>query len=225
MAIEKAWAPVSPKILLVDGTKDGLIQVSSTANLYVKQEVILQNNPNDAKTFEVKAVLSKILLVVGPKNTPLSQTSDVTEFLAGAIIFAPRQTRPKIPENEFERASFAEEPIVAKRVIHVDGWGDYYTQDNPFPVDLQVKPTVPIIKNIIIQESDTLDNFQLPANVKKIMAKLRIGCLSIAFSEEPEEFITLPFRVAYSVEGINYTGSIFFKSSKDNDVLELEIWT
>lgn len=224
MAIEKAWTKIGPKVLLVDGGVEGLINIDSTIGFHVKQQVILLNDPSDAIILEIKAVLSKTQMMVGLRTTPLGHPFNISAYLAGAQIYAEKQPRPKIPELEHERAVFAEEPIVAKRVINVDQLGDYYTYDNPFPVD-PLNPQIPLVKNIIINSSNTIEEFILPANVKKLMVKLKRGSLSLAFQAAPTEFITHSLGAFYYIEGINYTGSIFYKSTKDDDLLEIEAWT
>jgi hypothetical protein len=53
------------------------------------------------------------------------------------FVYAVVQDRPSIAPADYERAVYAEEPIVAKRVIMVDEFGNYYNEDNPFPINAE----------------------------------------------------------------------------------------
>lgn len=133
MAIEKSWAKIGPFDLLQNGDNDGTVVLNSTRNLYVKQQIILQN-ATTAKFLEIKAILSNQTLKVGPKGGSLENYEDISMFLAvDSTLRAEKQARPSIPEKEYERSVFAEEPIVAKRTISVDELGNYYNVDNPVP--------------------------------------------------------------------------------------------
>lgn len=137
MAIEKFWNRVGPVILTSNGNTEGQIEVLSAKNFFVKQQVILQSNTQEG-FFEVKAVKGPNILILGPRNTSLTARSDLSAFLVAdnAAVRAEQQSRNNIPEKEYTRATFAEEPIVAWRNVLVDYFGDYYTPDNPLPVQL-----------------------------------------------------------------------------------------
>lgn len=137
MAIEKFWDQNGPVILTSNGNNEGRIEVLSAKNFFVKQQVILQSTALEG-FFEVKAVIGPNILILGPRKTPLSSRADLSAFLVAdsAAIRAEKQSRSDIPEKEYTRATFAEEPIVAWRNVLVDYFGDYYTSDNPLPVQL-----------------------------------------------------------------------------------------
>jgi hypothetical protein len=125
MAIEKRWAAIAPKVFTSNGTVDGEITVSSTDGFKVKQSVILRANTLTEITLQVKAVLSETQLKVGLASEPIHKFSDISTFTTAlnSTIEAPEQVRPAIPDKEYERASYEEEPTVAKRVISVDKLG------------------------------------------------------------------------------------------------------
>ena len=137
MAIEKKWEEISPLSLTSDGGTEGQIFVSSTLLFKVKQDIILKADTLPPLFLEVKRVVSTTEILVGQKGhiKNLANVSAYTTAL-NATIEAPEQNRTEIPEKEHERAVYAEEPIVAKRVILTDRYGDYFATDNPIPVQL-----------------------------------------------------------------------------------------
>lgn len=138
MAFEKRWKKVAPKLFTANGTIDGIVTVSSTRGFYAKQKVFLKSNTISRQKFEVKEVLSKTQLRVGPATSDMREYSNLSAFTTAqaAQIDAEEQARPAIPEKEFERAAFEEEPVVAKRVFLVDEIGEGYSSSNPIPVQL-----------------------------------------------------------------------------------------
>jgi hypothetical protein len=74
-------------------------------------------------------------LILGPENKGINTRSDVSAYTTAlnATVEASEQNRPSIPPADYERAVYEEEPIVAKRVIGVDRYGELYSEDNPMP--------------------------------------------------------------------------------------------
>lgn len=138
MAIEKAWERVSPRAFTADGTADGIITLPFALDFKVKQRVTLRANTVQSKVVEVKRVLSPTQLKVGPIGFGLDKTENVSAFTVAlsATVEADEQPRPAIPEREFWRAMFAEEPTVAMRSHLVDYYGRSYEVNNPLPVRL-----------------------------------------------------------------------------------------
>lgn len=134
MAFEKRWAAVAPKAFTSNGTTDGQVTVASTDGFKVKQSVILRANTLQEKTLQVKAVLSETVLKVGLASKPIHEFENISDFTTAlnATIEAPEQLRTAIPDKEYERAVYEEEPVVAKRVISVDKLGR--------PVDTVIGP-------------------------------------------------------------------------------------
>lgn len=125
MAFEKRWAAIAPKAFTSNGTSDGQITVASTDGFKVKQSVILRADTLQEKTLQVKAVLSETVLKVGLASKPIHEFENISNFTTAlnATIEAPEQLRTAIPDKEYERAVYEEEPTVAKRVISVDKLG------------------------------------------------------------------------------------------------------
>jgi hypothetical protein len=133
---ERHWSAVEPRSFVLDGTNNGLITVASTSGIFVKQKVIILSNTQPAKHFEVKRVYSNTEFVVGQAGD-INSFSDMTAYTIAesAHMYAKEQSRPSIPDKEYERAVYAEEPIVAKRVLPVDTLGRPYDANNPLPVE------------------------------------------------------------------------------------------
>jgi hypothetical protein len=139
--LEKRLAAVSPQSFIISGGADGSITVSDTSLFKVKQEVILSasSTPN-LDQIEVKRIVSPNVMYVGPKGGNIDSRIDVSAYTVAlnAAIFANEQKRPSIPFEEFTRAVYEEEPVVAQRSVLVDKNGNKYDNSNPFPVDASV---------------------------------------------------------------------------------------
>lgn len=136
MAIEKRWAAIAPVAFTATGTSKGKVSVTSTRGFRVKMDVVLVHPTLPSLELEVKQVVGPTTLYLGPKNTRINEFSDLTAYDSQTSIYANEQSRPSIPIQEFERATYEEEPVVAKRVHQVDEFGDSYTAQNPLPVQL-----------------------------------------------------------------------------------------
>jgi hypothetical protein len=124
--LEKRFPAVAPQLLSSDGTARGIVTVQNTTLFKVKQQVILSaaTLPN-LDTLEIKNILNSTQMVVGPRSGNIQTFTDISQYTVahGAFIFANEQLRPNITSDDFERAVYEEEPVVAKRVILVDMMG------------------------------------------------------------------------------------------------------
>jgi len=145
--LEKRFPVVPPQAFTANGTANGVITIPDTTLFKVKQDVFIAGAalPTLDK-LEVKNVLSRTQMVIGPDGGAMNLTTDLSLYTtaANSVVFCPaEQKRPAINQDEYERAVYEEEPIVAKRVILVDDLGNKYTQANPLPVDATVSVVVP----------------------------------------------------------------------------------
>ena len=126
MAIEKTWLAVPAMPLLQNGDSTGLIKVSSTLSFKVKQKIILKSSSQQPVELEIKRINDDIYLEVGNTGKSIKQRTDISQFLVSdsAVLLAIEQPRPAIAPDEYERASYEEEPTVAKRVVLVDALGN-----------------------------------------------------------------------------------------------------
>lgn len=138
MAIERFYSQVDAVSFTADGQDIGLVTVTDTSCFKVKMFVIVKADTMEQQRFQVKRVISKTEMLLGPENTPIRKRSDMSMYTLSLnpTVEAPEQERPEIPPADYERASYEEEPTVAKRSYLVNKQGNGYTTENPFPVQL-----------------------------------------------------------------------------------------
>lgn len=143
MAIEKKWLAVPPRLMTADGTTEGVITVTSTKDLRVKMEIVLQAPLIPPTRLQLKRVLSSTQIIVGPfpdTNTQgkagLRTTSDVSVYtvLAGSFIYTAEQNKSIPKSDDIDQAVYEQEPVVAIRTFAVDDLGNSYNSLNPLPV-------------------------------------------------------------------------------------------
>lgn len=135
--IERKWPAVAPVAFTANGTAQGKITVTSASGFKVKMQVILQHPTLGKTNLEIKRVPSPTTIELGPTGADISARTDLSAWDNTSIIFAVEQPRPKINPADMDRASFEEEPTVARRVFAVDEFGRGYGSENPLPVQLQ----------------------------------------------------------------------------------------
>lgn len=136
--LEKRWYAVSPQLISADGSALGFILISDACGLLkVKQLVNMTDTLGNFRTFEVKRVDDPDKVYLGPVGKPLTCYDDLSIYTVanGAFLFADEQQRSKVPEQEIERATYEEEPVVARRSVLVDECGVKISKLNPLPVD------------------------------------------------------------------------------------------
>lgn len=126
MATEKRLPAVYPQSFLSDGTIDGKLTVANAYLFKVKQEIVITANSLPSLELQVKRVLSPNIIYVGPRSGNIDARTDISNYttVLAAAIYAIEQKRPTIPEQEIERLTYEEEPVVARRIIQVDNFGD-----------------------------------------------------------------------------------------------------
>jgi hypothetical protein len=132
---EKRFAAVPAQVLTADGGANGSVSVPDTRLFKVKQQVVVTATGQTNLELEVKKVVSPTSLIVGPLTGNINTFTNLSAYTtaASAKIFANEQKRPQISADDFERAVYEEEPVVAKRVILVDEFGNKYDSENPLP--------------------------------------------------------------------------------------------
>jgi hypothetical protein len=92
----------------------------------VKQQVVINSSavPN-RDDLEIKIISDRVTIFLGPKAGNIDSRADLSAYVPSdtPIIYANEQQRVKIPEQEIERLTYEEEPVVARRVIQVDEIG------------------------------------------------------------------------------------------------------
>ena len=133
------WEAVAARPFTFDGTKAGRIALASTAGFYVNQIVFVKATGLDTKTLQIKRVVSKTLLIVGPVDDNKNRVSAVDYYTValGATIEAGEQPIAlDIESGEMQESVYENSPIAAIRTRLVDDTGDGYSSVNPLPVSL-----------------------------------------------------------------------------------------
>lgn len=158
--IEKKWPAVGPFPLVLKGTTDGRLYLKSVTGFHVKQQIKLTDAifPGELP-LQIKRVVGVLAsdtssyphIEVGPIGENLSSRTDVSAYGLLSTVYAPEQPRPSIPLNEMDRATYNDEPAVAKRTVHVDPAGNYIGPENPSPVAM-FGPQITILNNLLAMQ-------------------------------------------------------------------------
>jgi len=137
MLTERKWLAIGARLFTSNGTANGVVSVLDTRQFRVKQKVIIKANALPNLVLEVKKVTGPNTLEVGLPGD-INQRTNLSAYTVAlsSSIEAEEQVRSSIPDKEYERAVYAEEPIIAKRVILVDELGEYYSPTNPLPISV-----------------------------------------------------------------------------------------
>lgn len=127
MASERSW-PFNTSLLISNGTQDGIVRVLDTFGFYVKQIVLLRSNTQPDLSLEVKRIDYPNKIHLGPADSSIEIRANVSGYLVvdSAYLTAFEQNFPRIKIADYEQSLFAREPIVAKRNILVDKYGNYH---------------------------------------------------------------------------------------------------
>lgn len=139
MALERKWLAIAPRAFTANGTTTGIVTVDSTSGFRIKQTVYLQGTTLPQKEYQVKYVISKTQLVVGPNDNTIGRNkgSNISSFTVSlnAEIGANIQDKNNIPDKDHYSAVYESDPVVADRVILVDEFGDIFGEGNPLPIE------------------------------------------------------------------------------------------
>lgn len=94
----------------------------------------------------------------------------------------------------------------------------------------QAKASVRFTENISVPLADTEQSFMLPPGTKRFMILSRLGGtlrLADGVGETSTKYLTIFRYVAYSEGDINLSNgkTLYFRSSKASDVVEIVYWT
>lgn len=138
MSSERKWPAYGTASLTVDADNNGRMSVANTFGLYVKMLVSLKSNTAPQIDLEVKEILSQTEIRLGPVGTSINDFSKLSAYLVSdsASISGAAQPMRQIDPKDIENATYAREPIVAKRSIAVDKYGNFYDTNNPLPITI-----------------------------------------------------------------------------------------
>ena len=178
MAIEKRWAEVPQQLFAADGTEGGVITVADTAGYYVKRRLAVNAVGEPELRVEVKRVLSPTQIVVGPVGKNLQTNIDLSNYTTAKIaaVHATEDKRPEIPQVDYVRAVYDEEPVVAWRTVGVDKYGRDWDYTNPLPVSVEesANPT-PTTEKIAVVDIDKTNivEFTFPVDCDSYKVRVR----------------------------------------------------
>ena len=85
----------------------------------------------------------------------------------------------------------------------------------------------PTIYNVVVANAATEESQALSAKVKAFTIRVRgIANLQFAYvsTESGTKFITVPKGSSYSKDNLNFTGTLYFQTDEDSQVVEIEEW-
>lgn len=163
MALERSWNSVPIRNFTLDGGNDGLITLSDVSGFRVKQKVKINSGTQPLKVLEVKKIVSSTQMYVGPVDKNILSRADLSLYLLAdtASISAEEQAKNKIPEVDQSHYGFEAAPVVAKRHINVDKYGDFYDEVNPVPTKALPSGLSDEVtkKNALMDASDLLKTY------------------------------------------------------------------
>src|ERR1035437_1596419 len=136
MALERNLSAVPPVLLTVDGGATGVVQVSSTCNFFVKQQIIIQASSVPPLNLEIKRVVNLTTIWVGLPGAKMTHNVDVSMYTValGSFIFANEQPKAVLSMEARMLASYMQEPSNSWRTTSVDCNGNPWDAENPLPV-------------------------------------------------------------------------------------------
>ena len=235
MASERRYLQVTQGFT-ADGTINGVVTVASASNFKVKARVFIQSNTQSQREFEVKNIPSHTAIEVGPIGKDIDERSDLSMYLVVdlAKVTQPKQKRPSMGPGEIDRAVYAEEPTVARRVFPVDEYGDGYTTDNPLPVEATFTTSAgaqnPFVLNVPLLLANTEYPISLPKACKRFVLRMRNSSkffLAFQVGETLTNFITAWPGSIYSEGDLSLAAplSIYINSTKASETMEVIYWT
>jgi hypothetical protein len=234
--LEKRFYAVPPQLLIADGQINGRIEVADSRLFKVKQLVTIMAPSLQPLELEVKRVDSLNIMFLGPVGGSIDLRTDLSVYstISGSFIFADEQQRPKVPEQEIERHTYAESPIVARRVIQVDEMGNPYSDTNPMPVEGTLSVVIGGLSNPIIMNTPapalTEYLLQLPSQTQEFMIKMRSSCgykLAWASGGTLVNYISLPVGTVYKQSNLKLNSilNVYIMPTVAGSVIETQYWT
>jgi hypothetical protein len=231
---EKSFYSVSPKLLVANGNTFGLVKLASARDFKVKQIISIQNAGSDGTNLEIKEIRYGTDIYIGPIGGSIESRTDTSSFTTalGAFIFSEKQNRPKVPEQEVNRAAFEEDPTNAYRSMLVDQDGCPLDASNPLPIEGSITIgglASPIIANLsapTVQEY----SYTFPSNTKKFIIKARnYSPLRVAWSlgETSSNYLSYAAGNTLTEDNLKLISSltVYIYPTHANTTLEIQYWT
>lgn len=252
MAFERKWREILPVNLVQDGGTDGRVVLNDTIYFKVKQLIKLSATGQPDEVLEVKQVSSRTTLFVGPKNKNINSRQDISAYTIanGAKISAAIQDKSVPGWEDQYKHNYEQEPVLARRVIEVDPYGDFYKSSNPFPTTisdgentLKIEPDGSIDANVTLGgiSTPTIENFSatvanneykitIPANTKQYSIRCR-GQSKIQYSfilgESDTNYITIKPGSIHKEQNLKLVSDlyIYIRTSISDQTIEILKWS
>ena len=123
---EKRILAVDPQIIIKNGNAKGRIVVPTSYLFLVGQLVTLTDDLGQNKEYQIKRIIDQFIFL-GNKGKGINDRCSLVEWqiVNNPKIAAIEQERPNIPSDQIQNFQYAEEPIMAQRMIGVDNLGRY----------------------------------------------------------------------------------------------------
>lgn len=127
MASERYLAAASSS-LTSNGLADGTLKVNLSDGFKVKARAILSSDTQPKLEVEIKAVIDRLTILVGPPSSDIQERLNVSAYLVAdnAKLDQPQQRKMSISPADVDRATYEEEPVVARRMIQVTREGNAF---------------------------------------------------------------------------------------------------
>lgn len=222
---ERKWLLIAPHAFTADGTSNGIVTVADTSPFRVKMTVTIQSMAVAAlvtPVIEVKRVISTTQMMVGPVGN-IATPADISAYLVSdvATIGAPEQPRASLQSDTIQQATYEQEPVMARRVIMVDDYGQFYDESNPFPVSATFSgsitipldnPDSPANLNTTLSLQATEYTITIPVTCKQFTLKSRdqTALLQMAFisGQSGTNYTKIPYGCNYTSPVLSLTGPI-----------------
>ena len=230
MALEKIWQAIPASPILEIGPAAS-VRVANFGLFRTEMQVILKANGQENLTLKVRRVQNGFVYLSTIDNaipnlsaygTSNSGTIEVTEQERKIITFEDQDG------DRYERA-----PTNADRQVLVDRAGEFYTRDNPLPIEgtIRTEPvTMPVVINFSVENANEEVSFTIPRIAKSYLFKVRnADCrlfVSYLVGQTNTNYITLERGCFFKESGLSLTAdlNIYIRTSKPNQIIEIQYW-
>ena len=197
MALERFWRAIPPVNVISQGPSRGSLTVQNSSGFKVGMEVVLKAPLQNDLFIEIKLVDRDTLYFgkIGAQNQILE---DVTAYANGTVE-SHEQLKKIVPEKDQSVDRYERGPTNADRAVLVDSKGEYYSLENPVPIEGDVVATIPdvitsninFIRNGFTQpvEEDTnnpANNVPLPVKLTGVQGDVIINAENLNLETQTE---------------------------------------
>lgn len=241
MANERLWDSIGPVAFTANGGQDGVVTLTSTQGLRVKQQVkIYSASQQPPQTqLEIKKVLSLTKAIIGPivSKGEFMARYNLSAYLLSdsASLTVIEQKKSKPAPEDIVKAVYEQEPVVAIRTIGIDELGNPWSDTNPVPVEGTIvttsnDPTIQRVQNIALTIANQEYTIDLPDGTKRYYLRIRgdmaKGRLAFIPTETATEYteMTRGNSIDSHFMDLPINSKLYFSADKANMILEVVTW-